>query len=124
MIATIRRCWESEKRLSVILVEDGGTKDTHGFFWLPEQQAQADLALRVEGTQRRFVVQLADPNRYGHRHIERFEMVHDKFDVEADNRTLIAAAHERMERPSKQDVRLDPIAKLRWQVPLYQRLKF
>lgn len=35
MIARVRRVWAGEKRVEVILVEDGQLKQTHAFLWLP-----------------------------------------------------------------------------------------
>ena len=85
MIARVKRVWEGDKRVEVILVEDGQIKQTHTFLWLPEQQLQAALCAQVEkqfgkAGCPRFVVQLAPPERWGASHIEVLEMIHEPKD--------------------------------------------
>jgi hypothetical protein len=82
MIARVKRVWEGEKRVTVILVEEGQIKETQAFLWMPEQQLQAALCAQVEkqfakSSCPRFVVQLAPPERWGASHIEVIEMIHE-----------------------------------------------
>lgn len=129
MIARVVRCWEGEKRFTVILQEDGVQRQTSAFLWMPAQANLAHLALLAEGRRGlssapRFAVELAPPDAYGNHHIEAMEMLHEPHDLAAENRELMAQAHRQMETPKASETRVDTIAKLQWQVPLYQRLKF
>ena len=95
MIARIKRVWAGEKRVEVILVEDGQITPTHAFLWLPEQQLQAALCAQVEPQFAkahcpRFVVRLAPPERWGAHHIEVLEMIHEP----ANDAVLDAALNE------------------------------
>jgi len=82
VICRVKRIWEGEKRVTVILVEEGQIKETQAFLWMPEQQLQAALCLQVEKQWGRatcplFVVQLAPAERFSGHHIETLEMIHE-----------------------------------------------
>lgn len=95
MIARVRRVWTNGSRVTVILVEDGQTKETAAFLTLPEQELQAQLCEAVESKFAqakcpRFVVQLAPPNECKHHHIEVIEMIHAPQNHAAETDALIA----------------------------------